>query len=78
MRSVSVPCYRQNRLFQHGLVKFKPKLFDMAGLFFTDQIAGAAQVKVITRKVKPGTEAVERLHNLQRFSAASVNPLVSL
>ena len=56
-----------DRLFQHGLVKFKPNLLDVAGLFFTDQIAGAAQIKVVTRKVKPSTEAVERLHNFQAF-----------
>ncbi|MNY20109.1 hypothetical protein D3C86_1535750 [compost metagenome] len=54
-----------NRLFKHLLVKLEADFLDMAGLFFAEQIACAANIEVVARQLETGAERVERLQHLQ-------------
>ena len=56
---------RRDRLLQHVLVELDADLADMARLLVAEQIAGAADVEIVARQLKPGAERVQRLHHLE-------------
>ena len=54
---------RSHGLFQHRLVEFVADFLDVAGLFFAQKIAGAADVEVVAGQLESGAEALERLQH---------------
>ncbi len=59
-----IPCGR-NGFFQHLLVQLDAYLADMSGLFLAQQVACAADIKIVTGQAEPCPERVERLHDIQ-------------
>src|SRR5690606_21429086 len=53
------------RLFQHLLVELEPDFLDVPRLLFPEQVAGTADVEVVTGQLKARAERVERLQHLQ-------------
>ena len=56
---------RGHRLLEHRLVELEADLADMARLLLAEEIAGAANVEIVARKLEAGAERVERLQHLQ-------------
>ena len=54
-----------DRLLQHRLVKLEADLLDVAGLFFAEQIAGAADIEIVRSKLEAGAQRFQRLQHLQ-------------
>ena len=47
------------------MVKFEADFLDVAGLLIAQQVAGAADVKVVRGELETGAERVERLQHLE-------------
>ena len=61
----AVGARRGDRLFEHVLVELDADLADMPGLLVAEQIAGAADVEVVARQLKPGAQSVQGLHDFE-------------
>ena len=60
----------RDRFFQHGLIELEADFADVAGLFFAEQVAGAANVEVVRGEREAGAERVERLEHLEALVGA--------
>ncbi len=56
---------RQNRIFQHRLIQFKPDFADMPGLLVPQQIAGAALIQIVAGEFKAGAQRIEACEHMQ-------------
>ncbi len=75
-RSASVPRpRRRHRFLEELLVELDADLADMAGLFFAQQIAGAADVEVVAGELEARAQRVERLHDFEALGGRLVQRL---
>ena len=56
---------RSHRLFEQVLIEFDADLADMPRLLVAQQVAGAADVEIVARQLKPGAERVQGLHHVE-------------